>query len=99
MNKSQYIDNDSFHCLLEACWIQIRDEDYQIGLEHFDFLYWVVVSLMVTFGLPLNLLIIHFEILGGDPQKRSLTNRLSTKALIFAVMASLSQQLFLGTLR
>ena len=99
MNSSNFLPNESFHCLLEHCTIEIEETFNQASLKYFDSLFWIMTIFLVTILLPLNLAIIHYERFGGDSQKRSLGNRFTSHALIFLVICSFSLQTFIGFVR
>ena len=50
-------------------------------MQNSDILMWVQITLVSTVGTLVSLALIHFEKWGGDPQKRSMGNRLVSHLL------------------
>ena len=86
-------------CLVEHCWIRIEEEIQPHTLKCFDALFAIVTVLLLVFGVPLNLAVIHYEKFGGDTQKRSLNNRFTSYAMTFAMTESISLQVFVALVR
>ena len=68
-------------------------------LQVFDILYWSCVSLVVLVGIPIHLVIVHYEWYGGDPQKRSLVNRFMSNGVVSNIVSSVSILMLSGFLR
>ena len=47
-----------------------------------DLTMWAVSGVSLVLGLPLHLILVHYEWYGGDSQKRSLGNRIITQCAI-----------------
>ena len=73
------LDNDE--CIISKCKVFINGSLNvdSANLRTFDVVYWTWTAVIFTIGIPLNLGILHYERFGGDPQKRSLTNRLTSR--------------------
>ena len=91
--------NQSIECVLEHCWLEIKDKITEDELYYFDICFCISTSVLLTVGVPLNLAIIHHEWYGGDGQKRSLPNRFMSNSVLCDMLASISIQTFTALLR
>ena len=73
---------DEAGCVLEE---ELDENDFLSKLFYMDILIWTCLTLRLAFGNPLLLGIIHYEWFGGDPQKRSLSNRFASNAALAMV--------------
>ena len=67
----------SHHCKAHTADLS-QVAEYETSLVGSDILMWAQVMVVSTLGYCLLFAIIHFERFGGDTQKRSLGNRLSS---------------------
>ena len=89
-------------CLVERCQVNLTYWSSNItatSLDAFDISYWTVAALMIVFGLPLNAAIIHYEWYDGDPQKRSLSNRMMSSFIFSTCTAGVIVHMFAGFMR
>ena len=90
-------------CIIEKCQINMTEHWSEkipaVSLEIFDISYWTCAVLMMIFGIPLNVGIIHYEWYGGDPQKRSLSNQIMSSFVIAQCMDGVLLQTFAGMMR
>ena len=90
-------------CIVEKCQINMTDHWSEkvaaVSLEIFDISYWTCAVLMMIFGIPLNVGIINYEWYGGDPQKRSLSNRMMSSYVIAHCIAGVNLHTFAGFMR
>ena len=86
-------------CFLERCLVTIEDSITDDQFFYLDMFYWVEALIMILVGMPLNMGMVHWEIYGGDPQKRSLFNRLSSSSIISNISAGFSIHIFTGVVR
>ena len=90
-------------CIIEKCQINMTEHWSEkipaVSLEIFDISYWTCAVLMIIFGIPLNIGIINYEWYGGDPQKRSLSNRMISSCVIAHCIAGVNLHTFAGFMR
>ena len=86
-------------CFLERCLVRIEDHITDEQFFYLDIVYWAEALVMVLVGMPLNVGLVHWEIYGGDTQKRSLFNRLSSSSIISTISAGFSIHIFTGVVR
>ena len=86
-------------CLVEECVVEIYDGVSNAQLFYFDILYWTWAAIIISFGIPMNCLIVHYEWFGGDPQKRSLSNRIISSSVIANISAGISMHTFTAMIR
>ena len=90
-------------CIIEKCQINMTEHWSEkipaVSLEIFDISYWTCAVLMMIFGIPLNVGIINYEWYGGDPQKRSLSNRMMSSFVIAHCFAGVNLHIFAGFMR
>ena len=90
-------------CLIETCRVNLtRHWSTEIPastLRGFDIFYWTCDVLIILLGIPLNIGIIHYEWFGGDPQKRSLSNRMTTSFIIANCVAGTIEHIYTGIVR
>ena len=86
-------------CLVETCVVKIEDNISEKQLFYFDILYWTWAAIIVLIGIPMNCLIVHYEWFGGDPQKRSLANRIISSSVIANISAGISMHTFTAMIR
>ena len=100
-NKSFAIFTEA--CFLEKCQVKIEnnvtEQITEQDLYHFDITFWICFALMAMFGIPLTFGLVHYERFGGDPQKRSLTNRLTSILTICSTLAGFAIQILTAMLR
>ena len=84
MNNASLDDNA---CIISKCTVVINDslKVESTDTSTFDIIYWTLTAVIFTIGIPLNLGILHYERFGGDPQKRSLTNRILSRCGYIAI--------------
>ena len=91
-------------CLVEKCQVNLT-EDWSGGiplptsLMVYDIFYWTNNAIVILFGIPLNIGIIHYEWYSGDPQKRSLSNRMISSAIIAQCAAGSTLISYSGIMR
>ena len=73
---------ETCNCTLGIQYDSEMDVDLSIG---FDLAIWAVMCPMVILSNLLLLGLAHYERFGGDPQKRSLGNRLASQAALSAI--------------
>ena len=95
----KFLFNESYHCLVEHCWVELEESLVDSEIYYYDIRFWISTAILVLLGLPLNFAIIHHEWYGGDPQKRSLPNRFMSNAVICDMIASLAVHTFAALLR
>ena len=92
-----------YECLIEKCQVNVTqhwsNEIPIQSLRIFDIFFWTCNALIIIFGIPLNVGIIHYEWFGGDPQKRSLSNRMTTSFIIANCVAGTIEHIFTGIVR
>ena len=71
---------------LVPCWYCRENEIY--GLGYMAPLFWMSWFLNLTLGNALLLGVWHYERFGGDPQKRSLQNRLVSEIAISGLLGT-----------
>ena len=81
MNAS-YEDCQVFHC-----WAHSEETLSDDDLWLFDKVFWSVSTVSLLLGFMLGVCIVHYEWYGGDPQKRSLANRVMSNACIADTLA------------
>ena len=90
-------------CIVEKCHINMTvhwsGKVAEVSLRVFDISYWTCAILMMIFGIPLNVGIINYEWYGGDPQKRSLSNRMISSCVIAHCIAGVNLHTFAGFMR
>ena len=90
-------------CIVEKCQINMTvhwsGKVAEVSLRVFDISYWTCAVLMMIFGIPLNVGIINYEWYGGDPQKRSLSNRMISSCVIAHCIAGVNLHTFAGFMR
>ena len=86
-------------CSTAGAWDEGGGELRPDELQVFDVLYWVCLTLVVFVGCPLHWGIVHYEWYGGDPQKRSLVNRIISTATVVNIFIALSILATVGLLR
>ena len=90
-------------CVIEKCQVNMTQQWGQEiptkSLEIFDIFFWTCDALMIIFGIPVNIGVIHFEWYGGDPQKRSLSNRMMSSGVIAQCTAGVLLHTFVGMMR
>ena len=86
-------------CLIEECVVEIYDKVSNTQLFYFDTLYWTWAVIIISIGIPMNCLIVHYEWFGGDPQKRSLSNRIISSSVIANLAAGISMHTFTAMIR
>ena len=89
--------------LVEKCQVNLTQHWSQEipiqSLTIFDIFFWTCDALMIIFGIPVNIGVIHFEWYGGDPQKRSLSNRMMSSGVIAQCTAGVLLHTFVGMMR
>ena len=92
-----------YECLIEKCQVNVTQHwsgEIPIqSLRIFDIFFWTFNALIIIFGIPLNVGIIHYEWYGGDPQKRSLSNQIMSSFVIAQCMDGVLLQTFAGMMR
>ena len=90
-------------CLVEKCQVNLTlhwsQEIPSQSLMIFDIFFWTCDALIFIFGIALNISVIHYEWYGGDPQKRSLSNRMMSSFAITQCTAGLILHTFAGMMR
>ena len=86
-------------CLVEKCVVEIEDNITESQWFYFDILYWIWTAIIISIGIPLNCFIVHYEWFGGDPQKRSLVNRVLSSSVIANISAGISMHIFTAMIR
>ena len=90
-------------CIVEKCQINMTvhwsGKVAEVSLRVFDISYWTCTVIMMIFGIPLNVGIINYEWYGGDPQKRSLSNRMMSSYVIAHCIAGVNLHTFAGFMR
>ena len=86
-------------CLVEKCVVEIEDNISESQWFYFDILYWTWTAIIISVGIPMNCLIVHYEWFGGDPQKRSLVNRVISSSVIANMSAGISMHMFTAMIR
>ena len=90
-------------CLVEKCLVNLtkhwNGEISIASVEIFEISYWIWTVLIIILGIPLCLGILHYEWFDGDPQKRSLINRMMSSFVISQCIAGLAMHLFTGIMR
>ena len=90
-------------CVVEKCHVNLTrhwsGEIPTSSLMHYDIFYWTVNAIIILFGIPFNIGIIHYEWYGGDPQKRSLSNRMVTSGIIAQCTAGTTLITLTGIMR
>ena len=90
-------------CLIEKCQVNVTQHwDQEIpnkSLAIFDIFFWTCDAVIIIFGIPVNIGIIHYEWYGGDPQKRSLSNRMMSSGVIAQCTAGVLLHTFSGMMR
>ena len=86
-------------CFVEKCLVQIDDRITEEQFFYLDIVYWASAAVMILVGIPLNFGLVHYEIYGGDPQKRSLVNRMISGSVIANISAGFSIHVFTAVLR
>ena len=90
-------------CLVEKCLVNLtkhwKGEITMTSVDIFNISYWTWTALIVIFGIPLCLGILHYEWFEGDPQKRSLANRMMSGLVISQCLAGVAMHLFTGLMR
>ena len=86
-------------CLVEKCVVEIEDNITESQLYFFDILYWTWAAIIISVGIPMNCFIVHYEWFGGDPQKRSLVNRVTSSSVIANISAGISMHIFTAMIR
>ena len=94
---------EMYECLIEKCQVNVTQHwsgEIPIqSLRIFDIFFWTFNALIIIFGIPLNIGIIHYEWYGGDPQKRSLSNRIISSSVIAQCTTGVLLQTFTGMMR
>ena len=62
-----------------SCTVESSEESISFWV---DLTMWGVSGVSLVLGLPLHLILVHYEWYGGDSQKRSLGNRIITQCAI-----------------
>ena len=86
-------------CFLDKCMVQIEDSISESEYFWFDVAYWMCAAVIVIVGIPVNYGLVHYERFGGDPQKRSLNNRMISSSVVCNIMAGYSMHTFTAMLR
>ena len=86
-------------CFLEKCLVQIDDHITDEQFFYLDIVYWTSAVVMIVIGIPFNFGLVHYEIYGGDPQKRSLANRMISSSVMSNISAGFSIHVFTAVLR
>ena len=99
----QFKFKDMDTCIVEKCQINMTvhwsGKVAEVSLRVFDVSYWTCTVVMMIFGIPLNVGIINYEWYGGDPQKRSLSNRMMSSYVIAHCVAGVNLHTFAGFMR
>ena len=64
---------------VESCIVHSPEKSISFWV---DLTMWGVSGVSLVLGLPLHLILVHYEWYGGDSQKRSLGNRIITQCAI-----------------
>ena len=100
VNGQSKMNADVDECKVLRCSVSIGDTEVEDReLRFFDIFYWVCTTSTVVLGIPLACLIVHYEWYGGDPQKRSLVNRLMSNGVVTNIISSISILMLPGFLR
>ena len=90
-------------CLVEKCLVNLTEhwkgEITMTSVDVFNISYWTWTVLIIIFGFPMCLGILHYERFDGDPQKRSLANRMMSNYVISQCTAGVAMHLFTGLMR
>ena len=86
-------------CELMHCWAQSEEALTDDDLWLFDNVFWSTATLCLSFGIPFGISIVHYEWYGGDPQKRSLANRLVSSACIADMVSLVCLVALVGNIR
>ena len=87
-------------CFLDKCLVKLENEITTTqDLFYFDITFWICFAIMVIIGIPFNFGLVHYEKFGGDPQKRSLTNRLTSSSIICSTVAGFAIQTLTAMMR
>ena len=86
-------------CIVEQCLAEWPDEVTRFQLYYFDIAYWIWAFVILLLGIPMNFGIVHYEWFGGDPQKRSLTNRIISSYVIANTTAGVTMHIFTAAIR
>ena len=86
-------------CIVEKCSAIWTDEVTSFQLHFFDIAYWIWAIVILLLGIPMSFGIVHYEWFGGDPQKRSLTNRIISSYVIANTTAGVTMHIFTATIR
>ena len=90
-------------CLVEKCQVNLTQHwSQEIPIQSlmiFDIFFWTCDALIIILGIPLNIGVVHYEWYGGDPQKRSLSNRMMSSFAIAQCTAGVTLHTFAGMMR
>ena len=102
-SQYQFKLKEMYECLIEKCQVNVTQHwsgEIPIqSLRIFDIFFWTCDAVIIIFGIPVNIGIIHYEWYGGDPQKRSLSNRMMSSGVIAQCTAGVLLHTFVGMMR
>ena len=84
MNMSSQENNFTIEYLIEGCSV------YSPALPlppYIDLILWPSLVLVCLVGTPISLAVVHYDWYGGDPQKRSLGNRIISNGFLGNIFA------------
>ena len=73
-------------CVIEACYLNFSSSRISV---YVDLSLWTSLVLVCIIGVPINFAVAYYDWYGGDPQKRSLGNRIISVGSLTNILSTL----------